>query len=68
MDRDMLLRHLAQSDQHIAESESHISHQREIVADLIRADRGTIGAEKLLANMLEAHTLQLQHGIVSSKN
>ncbi len=59
MDKMVLLRHLVEARAHVAIGEKHIARQRQIVAELERAEDGDlVTARALLDSYLQ---LQVQH-------
>ena len=53
MDRDMLLRHLAEVERHIVQGETHLAKQSALIAELERHGHDTRGAQAVLTTMRE---------------
>ena len=47
----MLRQHLAQTERHLEEGERHVARQRDVVAELERADRDSRAAKMLLRHI-----------------
>jgi len=57
MDRDILLRHLAQAERHVAEGKVHLARQEDLIAMLDRKGRDTNSARRILATLRQIQSL-----------
>ena len=62
MDRDMVLRHLAEVERHIAQGETHLGKQLALIAELERHGHDTRGPQVDLTTMRETQALHQQIG------
>ena len=61
MDRDMVLRHLAEAERHIAQGETHLAKQSALIAELERHGHDTSGAQAVFTTMRETQALHQQN-------
>jgi hypothetical protein len=61
MDRDMVLRHLAEAERHIAQGETHLAKQSALIAELERHGHDTSGAQAVFTTMRETRALRQQN-------
>ena len=60
MDRDMVLRHLAEVERHIVQGEAHLAKQLPLIAELERHGHDTRGPQAVLTTMRETQALYQQ--------
>ena len=60
MNRDLLLRHLAQAERHVARGNEHISRQESLIAEMDRHGHNTMDARKLLDTLRKTQALHRQ--------
>jgi len=59
MDRSMILRHLAQTEEHIRLGARNIARQEEIISELEAHGHDSVQARRMLANFEEAQSIAL---------
>ena len=60
MDRDLVLRHLAEVERHILQGETHLAKQLALIAELEHHGHDTRGAQAILTTMRETQALHQQ--------
>ena len=60
MNRDLLLRNLAQAERHVARGNEHISRQESLIAEMDRRGHDTVDARRLLDTLRETQALHRQ--------
>jgi hypothetical protein len=60
MDRDRVLRHLAEVERHILQGETHLAKQLALIAELERHGHDTMGAQAVLTTMRETQAFHRQ--------
>jgi hypothetical protein len=59
MDREMLKRHLAQTEEHIATGDKNIARQRDVIAQLERDGHDTASARSFLREFEQLQALHI---------
>ena len=57
MNRDLLLRNLAQAERHVARGNEHISRQESLIAEMDRRGHDTVDARRLLDTLRKTQAL-----------